>query len=606
MIFMKCGFRFKITAAIAAVAFFCVIAALFFNYSDSKRMLEDNYIQSLDEKMNIQVRRFDDIMREMYLAACQMTHSAELRQQIKAYLEEEHTSIDSMELSRKLDDLLALWQLNHTVYLYLPKYRQVLSSAEYAAVRNLVAEETLPWMEPSDNPFIPLYFTNQMARSSQCVYAYSHAIYDDSGELLGILCITMDERQVYYALLDSMNSKDHETYRLLSPDGRICSTQDVTEIGHQTQGLSQAHTNRMNAEVVNGKNLYISVEAPFTRYRLQCQSELNRLTDALRTRILFLIMASILVTIFLVFIAQEMSVRISRPINELVQAMDQVSVGDFRMHTWNGTGDEFDALREHFNNMVSQIDALMEQIVRERTQKKQAELNALQYQIRPHFMYNTLNSIRMAAVVQRNHKLAELLASFIALLEASIQRNGAFIPLREEIKLVKDYLSLQSFRYFDCFETTYDIQPEAYDCFVPCLLMQPMAENAVFHGVDTKRNDNLIQFAAWIETNETGSNSGNNQKDNSGNNLGNNPGKQLLISIQDNGKGLQPEAKPKPEEEAKTDQRRFTGIGLSNVEQRLRLYYGEKADFTIESRPGAGTTVLFRLPVSHDPDEYSL
>ncbi len=575
---MKLSFRFKITAAIVAVAFSCVIAALFLNYYDSKHMLEDNYIQSLDEKMNIQARRFDDIMREMYLAVCQMTHSTELRLQIQQYQNGGHTYIDSMEISRKLDDLLAFRQMDNTAYLYLPQYRQVFSSAEYFSVRELAANETLPWIQKTDNPFVPRYFTSQFASSSQRVYAYSHNVYDENGKILGILCITIDERQVYYALLDSMNSKNSETYRLLSPEGIICSTQNVMEIGEKTQGLSKPHDNRMNAEIVNSSNLYISVEAPFTRYRLQCQSEFNRLTDALRSRILFLVTASILTTIILLFIAEEMSYRISHPIDELVQAMDQVSIGDFSMHTWNGMGDEFDALREHFNNMVSQIDTLMEQIVLERTQKIKAELNALQYQIRPHFMYNTLNSIRLAAVVQRNQKLAELLSSFIALLEASVQRSGAFITLREEIKLVKDYLSLQAFRYFDCFETTYDIQNEAYDCFVPCLLLQPMAENAVFHGVDTKRNDNLLSFTAWLE------------------------GSQLLISVQDNGKGLE----TKPEDEAVKDKRRFTGIGLSNVEQRLKLYYGEKAGFTIDSRPGAGTTVLFRLPVSYDPAEYSL
>jgi len=575
---MKLGFRFKITAAIVAVAFSCVIAALFLNYYDSKHMLEDNYIQSLDEKMNIQARRFDDIMRKMYLAVCQMTHSTELRLQIQQYQAGEHTYVDSMEISRELDDLLALRQMDNTAYLYLPQYRQVFSSAEYFPVRKLAENETLPWTQKPNNPFVPMYFTSQFSRSSQRVYAYSHNVYDENGKTLGTLCITIDERQVYYALLDSMNSKNSETYRLLSPEGIICSTQNVMEIGEKTQELSKPYTDRMNAEVVNGRNLYISVEAPFTRYRLQCQSELNRLTDALRTRILFLVMASILTTIILLYIAEEMSYRISHPIDELVQAMDQVSIGDFSMHTWNGTGDEFDALREHFNNMVSQIDTLMEQIVRERTQKMQAELNALQYQIRPHFMYNTLNSIRLAAVVQRNQKLAEQLSSFIALLEASVQRSGAFITLREEIKLVKDYLSLQAFRYFDCFETTYDIQDEAYDCFVPCLLLQPMAENAIFHGVDTKRNDNLLSFTAWLEDS------------------------QLLISVHDNGKGLQTE----PEDEEAKDKRRFTGIGLSNVEQRLKLYYGEKAGFTIDSLPGSGTTVLFRLPVSYDPDEYSL
>lgn len=577
---MKLGFRLRITLTIVAVAFLCVITALFINYHDAKKMLESNYVQSLDEKLTIQAERFDEIMHEMYQEIRRITHSTELRTQIQEYLSNERTYTDSMAMSRKLDELLTFRQLDSAIYLYLPQCQRIFSSVEYYAVCNVAKKEIPLWATESGNPFIPLYFTTQFARSSQRVYAYSHTVYSETGAILGVLCIVIDERQLYYNLLDSMNTEDKNVYRILSPDGVICSSQNVSEIGNTIPVLSHPQENRMNAEVVNGINLYISVESSFSRYRLQCQSNLSNLTAALRTRLLYLIMASILIVIILIYVAQEMSIRLSQPMNELIAAIDQVSVGDFTARAHSKTEDEFDTLREHFNHMVSHMDELMNEIVRERTYKKEAELNALQYQIRPHFMYNTLNSIRFAAVLQHNQKLSELLGSFIALLEASAQRNGAFIPLCDEIKLVKDYLSLQAFRYFDCFEAVYQIAPETEDCFVPCLLLQPMVENAVFHGVNTKQNDNRIEIAAWIKE------------------------KFLFISVTDNGKGMQ--SKTDPDADPTQDKRRFTGIGLRNVEQRLRLYYGDAADFTINSQINVGTTVLFRLPVSHHPDEYAI
>ncbi len=569
---MKTGFRLRMTFTIAAVALACVIASLFINYYDSKQRLEQSYIQSLDEKMSIQAERFDEMMKEMYQSVREISHSARLHLQLTQYLAGSQSYTDDIVLSQELNALLAFQTNGNALYLYLPQYQRVFSSMEHDAVRELA--ETPVWAESSDAPFAPLYFINRSPRVSGRVYAYAHPVYDTDKQKLGVLCITLDERQLYYALLDPMHTEGRETYRLLAADGMVCSAQDVSELGQQLPDIPQ-QTDRMNANTRHSA-LYASVEAPFTHYRLHCQSDLDSLTLALRTRLLYLLMASILITILLVYIAQAASEKLSRPVEELIAAMDKVSVGDFTARAGSHTGDEFDTLREHFNNMISCIDGLMEQVVQERTRKKQAELNALQYQIKPHFIYNTLNSIRFAAVIQRNHKLAELLGAFISLMEASIQRNGAFILLHDEIELVRNYLSLQAFRYFDCFECTYDIQPEAETCFVPCLLLQPMVENAVFHGVDTKRNDNEIHIAAWLHEDR------------------------LEISIHDNGKGLE------AAEDAKQDSRRLTGIGLSNVEQRLRLYYGEKAGFSITSQPGEGTTVRFHLPISHDAEEYAL
>lgn len=225
------------------------------------------------------------------------------------------------------------------------------------------------------------------------------------------------------------------------------------------------------------------------------------------------------------------------------------------------------------------MDEMMEQVVTERTQKREAEINALQYQIRPHFMYNTLNSIRFAATLQKNDKLAALLGDFIALLEASAPRKGAFIPLKEEVQLVQNDLSLQAFRYFDCFETQFSIAPETEDCYAPCLLLQPMVENAVFHGIDPKRNDNQIKVRSWLEQ------------------------EKQHISIQDNGQGYL--AEPDEPSHQEEDRHRFTRIGLKNVEQRLRLYYGDAAGFAIHSELKAGTTVEFYLPISRNEQEYS-
>lgn len=577
---MKFGFRFRIMMAMLFVAGACVLAVTLISYSDSKSMIEQNYVQSLDETMTLQMNTFDDTMQEMYQTIQHISETQELADCIDRYLSGGQSYADGTEVARELSDLLTFNRWGSALYLYLPQLERVFSSEEYYAVRDNVGGKAFPWEEQTDDPFVPLYFTNRLARSSQRVFAYTQPVFGDNGEQIALLCITVDERQLYYALLDELNGKTGENYMIVSEDGMICSGSDTAQIGTRIDGLPKRQDQRMNADTGENRLLYTSVEAPFSHYRMLCLSDLTILTKDIRERMIYLLLLVALVFTGMIFIAKILSDQLYQPIRELTDAMDDVGGGDFTARVSEEGSDEFGVVLAHFNEMVSRMDGLMDQVVQERTEKREAEINALQYQIRPHFMYNTLNSIRFAATLQRNHKLAELLGDFIALLEASSQRKGAFLPLREEIKLVQSYLSLQAFRYFDCFETAYSIAPETEDCYVPCLLLQPMVENAVFHGIDPKRNDNRLAVSSRLEDGR------------------------LHITVEDNGDGFDVERASQPDQDE--DKRRLTGIGLQNVEQRMKLYYGDAAYFTIHSEAGVGTRVEFCLPVSHDPDEYSI
>ena len=577
---MKFGFRFRMMMAMLLVAGACVLSVAWISYSDSKSMIEQNYVQSLDETMTLQMNAFDDTMKEMYQTVQHICGTQELADCIDVYLAGEQTYEDGTAVTRELSELLTFNRWGSALYLYLPQLGKAFSSEEYYAVRDSEKGSVIPWEEENDNPFVPLYFTNRMARSSQRVFAYTQPVLSKSGEIMAFLCITVDERQLYYGLLDELNGSDGENYMILSEDGMICSGEDTALLGTRIQGLSGQQNGRMNADMAENGLLYTSVEAPFSHYRMLCQSDLSMLTKDIREHVFYLLLLVSLVFMVLIFIAKILSNQLYRPIQELTEAMDDVGGGDFTARVSGQDADEFGVVLAHFNEMVSRMDGLMDQVVQERTEKREAEINALQYQIRPHFMYNTLNSIRFAATLQRNHKLAELLGDFIALLEASSQRKGAFLTLSEELKLVKSYLSLQAFRYFDCFETTFAIAPETENCYVPCLLLQPMVENAVFHGIDPKRNDNRLTITSWLE------------------------GDRLHITVADNGDGFDVERASQPDQDE--DKRRLTGIGLQNVEQRMKLYYGDAAYFTIRSEAGVGTRVEFCLPVSHDPEEYSI
>ena len=571
---MRFSFKKRMMISILVIAGIAMGMIEVISYWNIKQNMVSSYEQSIKDKLQLQAERFDEMMQDMYLNIKEAGYDESLKYQIQSYINDREDYKLEMKLTQILSEKAEKSDVDCVMYLCIPQANKVLSSLSYYAEKDIADEASLNWNV--DNTFIPNMYKSSLAQKGQYVYAYSQPIQNAAGDVIGILCIETDERMIYYKLLDTLNAQQGETYMILKNDGTICSARSASESGNVLELPEHILSKRVGTGMGTDKLMYISAEAPFSQYYLVCQSDFHVLTGSLRRQMIVIMISFVCILILIYAAAEIMSRRLYQPLNQLVRAIDQVGGGDFSARTEDGQMDEFRAVSEHFNAMVSQMDGLMEQLVKEQMQKKEAEINALQYQIRPHFMYNTLNSIRFTAELQGNEKIAQLLGDFINLLEASVQRNGAFIPLRDEIQLVDSFLSLQTFRYFNCFDTVYDISDEAEECFVPCLLLQPMVENAVFHGINTETKDNLISITAWI------------QQD------------MLYITVEDNGEGFEPQVNERGEK------RRLTGIGMQNVKQRLQLYYGDKADYTIQSVKGEGTTITFRLPVSRDPEEYQI
>lgn len=578
---MKVGFRFRILFGVLAVAFLFASGLLYYNGQSSKKLTEQSYISAAAEKLALQAERLDSIMQEAYELAVHAGTSHALFAQAKQYLESSHTYEDALPLADMLRDFLPEAGLLDEIYLYLPDANQIISTEQYYTVFPLLGTAQLPQITER-HLLAPLFSRNLVGRVSRQVFAYAMPLRDADGTILGTIYVTVDERQLYYSLLAPLADTGHEDYLILEADGKICSAQDTARLGTMPGGIFMP-LSRVDVGCAENGQLYISVQAPFSGCHIVCTADRTQITESIRRQQTFQLIISLLVFSALFLAAWMVSRWLYRPVERLIAAIDQVSNGDFTAHVSMAQADEFASLLEHFNEMVGRVDMLMHQVVRSQVEKKQAELLALQHQIRPHFMYHTLNSIRFAAVMQHNKELADQLAAFIALLEASIQKQGAFIRLEEEISLVKSFVSLQKFCYGDCFTLDCQVEEAASQCYVPCLLLQPVVENAVFHGIDTRRADNQITLTACVQENR------------------------LHLLLKDNGQGISPEIQHTLlTKESEKDRRRLTGIGLRNIQERLQLYYGSKSEFHITSTPEEGTCVTFDIPVSSDPEEYRI
>ena len=200
------------------------------------------------------------------------------------------------------------------------------------------------------------------------------------------------------------------------------------------------------------------------------------------------------------------------------------------------------------------------------------EFKILQAQINPHFLYNTLDSIRWMATLQGTSIISTMVSSIINLLKYNFSRNGTLVYLSEEIESVKDYISIQKFRYGDMFDIKYDIPKDILEYKTIKFIMQPIVENAIFHGFENIEHIGVIRISAYIEKDF------------------------LYILISDNGVGM-------TEEELqnvihrKPSKKQYLDIGIQNVDNRIKFYCGQDYGLSLTSIKYVGTTATFKLPI---------
>lgn len=184
-----------------------------------------------------------------------------------------------------------------------------------------------------------------------------------------------------------------------------------------------------------------------------------------------------------IYLAVHFSKKVSAPVQILCNSMKEVEEGNLEIAIRLRSMQEFNRLAASFNRMVEQIRLLMDNIYEVQQKKRQAELNALQAQINPHFLYNTLDSLRWLAKIHHIDEIAKIISALENLLRASISKTSDLIPISEEIENVRNYLAIQSFRYGNNFSVTFSVDPSVTGYLTPRFILQPIVENAIYHGV---------------------------------------------------------------------------------------------------------------------------
>ncbi|MCX4345139.1 MAG: sensor histidine kinase [Kineothrix sp.] len=285
-------------------------------------------------------------------------------------------------------------------------------------------------------------------------------------------------------------------------------------------------------------------------------------------QILLVMIAFVLVTVFLSsFLLTHM---ISHPIQSLVKAMKdfEADAEEFSYQPVHGSK-EMIALSDSFGHMVGRIQDLMEKVRREEITLRKTELKALQAQINPHFLYNTLDAIGWMCEEERSKDAVEMVNALARLFRISISKGHELIPIGKEVEHARSYLMIQNFRYKNQFTYSFDIEEECLPYLCNKITLQPIIENAIYHGINRMVDEGEIRIRIYGE------------------------GDDIVFSVSDNGVGMSKEQCGSILKSEPGDQ---TGIGIKNVNDRIKIYFGEEYGITIESEPDEGTCVSIRMP----------
>lgn len=304
------------------------------------------------------------------------------------------------------------------------------------------------------------------------------------------------------------------------------------------------------------------------------RSSLYKDSDRVIQVIVIIMLAGI---VFSIITAYAMASSVSSPLKKMVRAMNQVHIGNLsaRIDQDANRIDEIGSLQHHFNDMVEKIEELLDVVYKEQNNKRIAEVKALEAQINPHFLYNTLDAIKWTALFQKANNAAEMARLLSRLLHISIGKGSDTVLVQEEIEHVECYLGIQNLRAAGKIDVHYEVADEVKMHKTPKVILQPIVENAILHGFAEQIEGGLITIRCRED------------------------GNLLLFEIIDNGRGFEQAVNRtvEPFYDELPIGASFLGVGLSNVSERIKLICGQEYGLSITSRPGEGTSVVITLPI---------
>ncbi|MCF6411531.1 sensor histidine kinase [Pseudalkalibacillus salsuginis] len=415
----------------------------------------------------------------------------------------------------------------------------------------------------------------------------SSVISEVTGEVIGFINMVVDATAIEQ-ILDQTSLGDSGIFYIETELGESIFFPTENKKGRAFIANRELIRKRTSGVIMNQSGTTVTVfdTVASTGWKVIGQAPVKEImsdSNEIRTLIVFTVACSIIFTITLYYF---ISLRLIRPIRHLKEKMKHASDGDLDVQVNSESMDEIADLSNSFNIMISKIKSLLQQSVEEQKQLTNAEFRALQNQINPHFLYNTLDNIIWMAESKKSNEVIEMTTALSRFFRITLSGEKDWITIENELEHIRSYLVIQKIRYRDILDVSFHINEEILPHKILKLTLQPLIENAIYHGIKNKRGKGLIIIKGDFDFD------------------GN-----IRIEIIDNGKGIKEERLHEIQERLARGLPMSggnSGIGMYNVQQRIQLFFGQQYGLDVNSRYGEGTIITLTIPTEGETNEKSI
>lgn len=394
-----------------------------------------------------------------------------------------------------------------------------------------------------------------------------------SGETLGTVVLNISEKNLYESYRNLIDKG--KNFYVTDKQGIIISGKRKPQIGQfcgiAVGGIQERTDGKLIVGNGHEKAYFLYDEIPGTGWYLIETINTSGMLSSLKKIGFFIVIIITGAIILLWNMLRICEKRLLKPVMEIKEKMGEVSRGNMLARLDYRENNEFGEMSQAFNCMVERLEESREQIKDGEKKKRLAELDFLRTQINPHFIYNTLSSIRFFVEMKKNQEAEDMLLHFSKILRKSLSYSNEFVTLKTELETIKDYTELQKMRYQNAFQVDCQASEEVLENRIPVFILQPIVENAIFHGMIPGQMCQITISAYEKE------------------------GK-LFIVIADNGRGIKAGELPDNFEKAG----HMSRVGIQNVHDRIQMNFGREFGLKVDSTEGEGTTVTFILPVNKE------
>lgn len=399
----------------------------------------------------------------------------------------------------------------------------------------------------------------------------------------GVLLVDMDYSGISRMMEQINASGNGQYYYLCDGNGNIIYHPHQVQLDNGMQSESSekaaASDEKIYDEYMEGMHRKVIVNSiSYTGWKLVGVMPYSIFTTRMADIKQFVLVVSLLMAMMLEFINQVVSVRISSPIMKLNNSVNKYEEGK-EPHIYIGGSEEIRHLGKSIQESYKQNLSLMKRVVWEQNERRKSELDVLQSQINPHFLYNTLDSITWMIEGEKNEEAAFMITQLAKLFRISLSKGHTIISIRDELQHAQSYMNIQKIRYKNKFEVVFDIDPEILDHCVVKLVLQPILENAINYGIREMDGCGIIKIC------------------------GKKADDRIILSVSDNGMGIPDDEIGFLLKDTNRIRKRGSGVGLVNVNNRIKILFGGQYGLYIESELDEGTTVYINIPAIEYTEE---